>query len=180
MSTKAKNKPAPVVKLVRRQIPATAIVWVPGDPLPEKLQRLFDEKLETLLVEYDQIANERLKNHIPAAPTELHKIVEALFYQLSGVYFHQGVEAVGLFIQQLKAKAQIRLKNEEGTLELANKAFDAAYQARTKLDKILAGTLEIALPERRSEFQDGAKKIPDPKMQTRDNGEAIVSKRSAN
>jgi hypothetical protein len=178
MSTKAKNKKAPVVKLVRRQIPATAIVWVPGEPLPDKLQRLFDEKLETLLVEYDQVANERLKDYKAPPPTEPGQIVQEMFYQLSGVYFHQGIEAVGLFIQELKAKAARRLKNEEGTLELATKGFDSAFQTRNKLDKILAGTLQIAAPEVRPAYQDGAKKTTDTKMQSVDNGEALVSKRS--
>lgn len=170
MSKQSKKKAAPVVKLVRRQIPATAIVWVPGEPLPDKIQRLFDEKLETLLVEYDQVANERLKNYKAPPPTELSEIVREMFYQLSGVYFHQGIEAVGLFIQELKDKAARRLTNEEGTLELATKGFDAAFQTRNKLDKILAGTLQIAAP----------KEPNHPKMQTVTNGEALVSKRASN
>lgn len=170
-----------MVKLVSRKIPANAIVWVPGDQLPDQVHKLIAEKVESWAVEYDQIANERLKNWRQPAPIELGKIVEGMFYQLSNVSFQHGIEAVALFIQELKANADRRVKNGEGALDMATKDFDSAYQTRIKLDKILAGTLQITVPEVRYGFQDGAKNIPDPhpKMQNVDNGEAITGKRPA-
>lgn len=171
-----KKKKAPVIKLVRRQIPENAVVWVPGTEFPEQIAKLVDDKIEKWAVEYDQVHSDRLKNYRGPAPVELGKIVEGLFYQLSGVYFEQGVEAVGLFLQELKTKAATRLKNEEGTLEMANKAFDAAYQNSNTLNKILAGTLQIVVPEKRYGYQQGSRNMPDQNIKKVDNGESLVSK----
>jgi hypothetical protein len=179
MSTSKKKTPPPV-KLVRRQVPENAIMWVPGTELPDQIQKLIDEKISKHMDEYDQVHADRLKNYRGPAPVELGKIVEGMFYQLSGVYFEHGIEAVGLFLQEFRTKAANRLKNEEGTLELAQKAFDSAYGQRAKLDAILAGTLQIAVPEKRYGFQPGGRINQDMNLKTADHGEAVVSKRSTN
>ena len=179
MSTKDTTKPAKV-KRVRQLIPVNAIVWVPGTELPPQIQRLVDDKIEAWAKDYDEEHSRRLKNFRPPAEVELGKIVNGLFYQLSGVYFEHGIEAVGLFLQELKAKAATRLKNEEGTLELAQTAYTRATLVRDKLDQIIAGTLQITVPEKRFAFQPGGSQSPDRNLKTSDHhGEAVVSKRAA-
>lgn len=157
------SKPAKV-KRVRQLIPVNAVVWVPGDPLPDQVQRLIDNKIEEWAVQYDKTHTERLRTYRPPAPIELGKIVEGLFYQLSGVYFEHGIEAVGLFLQELKAKAATRLKNEAGTLDMAKTAFERSQQTFQTLESILAGTLQIAVPEKRYGFQQYAQNMGDKNL----------------
>lgn len=179
MSTQPKKK-APPVKLVRRQVPENAIMWVPGTELPDQIQQIVDRKIEAWATEYDQVHADRLKNYRGPAPIELGQIVAGLHYQLSGVYFDQGIEAVGLFLTELKAKAATRLKNEEGTLNMAQSAFDKAYHTRAFLDSILGGNIQVVIPEKRYGFQPGGLQAPDHNLKKADNGEAVVSKRSTN
>lgn len=173
------SKPAKV-KRVRQLIPVNAVVWVPGDPLPDQVQRLIDNKIEEWAVQYDKTHTDRLRTYRPPAPIELGKIVEGLFYQLSGVYFEHGIEAVGLFLQELKNKAATRLYNEAGTLEMATTAHNRALQVHNKLDQILAGTLQITVPEKRFGFQSGGLQSPDHNLKKANDGEAVVSKRATN
>lgn len=178
MSTGNKKNQAP--KMVRRMVPENAITWVPGTELPEQIQILIDNKIAAWAKDYDQQQSERLKNYRPPAPVELGEIVRGLFYQISGVYFEHGIEAVGLFIQELRKKAATRLKDEEGTLEMAKSAVNKAFEVHSTLEDLITGRVKITVPEKRYGYQRGGMATTDSNLNRKENGEALISKRATN
>lgn len=175
MSTRDKTPKPAKVKRVRQLIPVNAIVWVPGTELPPTIQRLIDDKIEAWAKEYDDVQTRRLKDFVPPAPTTNETIVRGLFYQLSGVNHKAAMQSVGLFIQRLKDVHDHATEAAFQANESAAGTYEKTLELQGMLNKILAGTLQIAEPVQT--FKDGANL---KSTTSTHNGEAVVSKRVAN
>lgn len=170
MKQAKEQKPAKV-KRVRQLIPVNAVVWVPGDPLPDQIQRLIDNKIEEWTVEYDKMHAERLKNYAPPPPRTNEDIVRGLFRQLSGVNLFGALQCVGMFLQRLKTIQDTETETAFQASERAQTTYNQSLDMQGMLNKILAGTLIIAEPVQQN-FPDGAN------LKSTNNGEALVSKRT--
>lgn len=157
MPTKSSRK---TKDYVRKLIPRTAIIWVPGEGLPDQLKKLVEDKVEHYMIEYDKIQTQRLRDYKAPPPDTVEKAVTAMFGNLQGLRKDDWVVAAGLFIQEFKKRIEGELNLAEKALDISSDMVNGCNDRNLKLSAILRGEFSVLLP---------------PKIMT-NAGESVVSK----
>lgn len=140
-TTKKAAPPAVILpKYVRKSVREDAIIWNPGEPLPEKLQFMVDHKIESLIGEYQQQQNLRISmDYLPKNPANQLQAVRGMLRQLSSFPREDQDQIIASFIQTLKEDRQRATKIARERRDSCEKEVDIASESAYTLDRIVRG-----------------------------------------
>lgn len=188
MAKKSAPKKAPPKP---RRVKETPRYWREGTEKPQWLEDVMNARAQLVkqgLTEKHNAEVSKLVNEIEALtlenrmlrqlPESVTDAVGAIFKVLGNLTKKDTIQAVGLFMHELRKRSETSLKSARVAIEIMNEEADKLERDMDSITSIMRGDFAVIVPKKNFEPGANLKKMDTDKAKTI-NGEAVISQRDA-